>query len=63
MNLRDALDAPIEPYCYHREGSGQADENDEQFSPGDVCPYCLCTLGTDGYWYVDADQAPKDPPD
>lgn len=44
--------------CKHRAGDGQATvEDDERFVAGDECQECGCTLGTDGYWYVDADQA------
>ena len=25
---------------------------------GSECPACGCTLGADGYWYVDAESAP-----
>lgn len=45
--------------CDHRQSDGQ--NTDAQFSAGDECPECQCTLGTDGYWYIDADQAPGYP--
>lgn len=45
--------------CEHRQGDGSATAADlEQFSPGDKCPECGCKLGSDGYWYIDAEQAP-----
>lgn len=45
--------------CNHREEDGRATQaDDEQYQPGQECPECGYTLGTDGYWYIDADQAP-----
>ncbi len=46
--------------CEHRLGDGSSTSEDEQYQPGDECPFCRCTLGSDGYWYVDADQAPTE---
>ena len=46
--------------CQHRDGSGCADASDiATYRAGDECPTCGCTLGSDGYWYTDADQAPQ----
>ena len=48
--------------CTHRSGSGEATQADRKiFVPGNECPVCGCTLGTDDYWYIDADQAPGYP--
>ena len=46
------------PACNHRNGDGAATDADDGYSPGDECPRCRCTLGSDRHWYVDADQAP-----
>lgn len=48
--------------CEHRQGDGRATDADtQQYRPGDECPDCQCTLGTDGAWYIDRDQAPGYP--
>lgn len=48
--------------CEHRDGTGAATKGDlRNFYAGDECPSCGCTLGTDGYWYIDRDQAPGYP--
>jgi len=45
--------------CGHRDGDGRASASDlNNHAAGDECPHCGCTLGSDGYWYVDRDQAP-----
>lgn len=44
--------------CNHRLGDGHRTDADDDYTPGDECSECHCTLGTDGYWYVDRDQAP-----
>jgi len=46
--------------CEHRTSDGQATDADSDYAAGDECPDCGCTLGSDGYWYVDADQAPTE---
>lgn len=43
--------------CEHRTGDGMATEADKIYTPGSVCPHCQCTLGADGFWYVEAEQA------
>lgn len=46
--------------CGHRRGNGAATGEDlAVFKPGDECPRCGCYLGTDGYWYIEADQVPR----
>jgi hypothetical protein len=45
--------------CTHRDGDGRATADDSQHTAGDECPVCGCTLGSDGYWYLDAEQAPS----
>lgn len=52
----------VEEECSHRQGTGAATEEDmERYKPGDECGACGCTLGTDGYWYVERNQAPGYP--
>lgn len=39
--------------CNHRECDGCATDADmERYRAGDECPWCGCTLGSDGYWYI-----------
>ena len=46
--------------CDHREGEGSATAKEIRTLPiGHECPNCLCTLGSDGFWYIEAEQAPK----
>jgi len=48
-----------EEACTHRDGDGAATEADVDYAVGAECERCHCTLGSDGYWYLDADQAPR----
>ena len=64
-------DAPAT--CNHRTGDGAATADEiAAHAAGDVvvlrwrhgyeCPTCGCTLGCDGYWYVEAFDAPINEP-
>lgn len=53
------LDAADNRKCTHRDGDGHATDSDSGYCAGDECPFCGCALGTDGYWYIDSDQAPR----
>lgn len=45
--------------CEHRDGDGCATREDlDRYHAGDECPACGCTLGSDGYWYVERSEAP-----
>ena len=45
--------------CTHRIGDGSATDKDRaQYATGDECLTCGCTLGSDGYWYIERDEAP-----
>lgn len=59
----DNLYIIVEQECNHRYlPQGRADKDDMgYFSPGDECPLCGYTLGTDYSWYIDRDQAPGYP--
>ncbi|MGD0661776.1 MAG: hypothetical protein ABSD38_27265 [Syntrophorhabdales bacterium] len=47
--------------CNHRQSDGSATQEDlDKFHAGDECPICGCTLGADGWWYLDAEQAPTE---
>lgn len=48
--------------CTHRKGNGKATDSEiARHRPGYECPVCGCTLGTDGYWYIESEQAPGYP--
>ncbi len=48
--------------CSHANADGSARPWElRRFKAGHACHSCGRTLGTDGYWYIDADQAPGYP--
>jgi len=48
--------------CSHANADGSARPWEQRrFKAGHACHSCGRTLGTDGYWYIDADQAPGYP--